>query len=87
MSGIKIFVKNEQEKEKLIEDYLAPDNKYLEALDALREELRQQGVDMKTIEGKRQFIASVRKLNSLFGKSLHAKEIVMPAARDESSDT
>ena len=39
MAGIEIYVKDEQEKAKLIEEYLAPDVKYLRALDALKENL------------------------------------------------
>ena len=35
MSGIKIHVKDEKEKARLIEDYLAPDEAYLKALDEL----------------------------------------------------
>ena len=73
MAGIEIYVKDEQEKAKLIEEYLAPDVKYLRALDALKENLITQGVDLETREGKKQFITAVRRLNSLFGKELHTK--------------
>jgi hypothetical protein len=73
MSGIKVYVRNEQEKQKLIKDYLAPDNKYLDALDALKEELIHQGVDLETKEGKKRFIMAVKRLNILFGKDLHTK--------------
>jgi hypothetical protein len=71
MSGIKIHVKNEKEKAKLIEDYLAPDDEYLKALDALKEELIQKGVDLGTREGKKEFILAVRELNAKFGTELH----------------
>jgi hypothetical protein len=71
MSGIKIHVKDEKEKAKLIEDYLAPDDEYLKALDALKEELIQKGVDLGTREGKKEFIVAVRELNAKFGTELH----------------
>ena len=71
MSGIKIHVKDEKEKAKLIEDYLAPDDEYLKALDALKEEFIQKGVDLETREGKKQFILAVRELNAKFGTELH----------------
>jgi hypothetical protein len=73
MAGIEIYVKDDQEKAKLIEEYLAPDVKYLQALDALKEDLIKQGVDLETREGKKQFITAVRRLNTLFGKELHTK--------------
>ena len=71
MSGIKIHVKDEKEKAKLIDDYLAPDDEYLKALDALKEEMIKKGVDLETREGKKQFILAVRELNAKFGTELH----------------
>lgn len=71
MSGIEIYVKNEQEKARLIEDYLAPDDLYLRAIDALKEEMLKSGVDLDTHEGKKKFILAVRELNARFGTELH----------------
>jgi hypothetical protein len=71
MSGIKIQVKDAKEKAKLIDDYLAPDVAYLKALDALKEDMIEQGVDLGTREGKKQFILAVRELNAKFGTELH----------------
>ena len=71
MSGIKIQVKNAKEKARLIDDYLAPDVAYLKALDALKEDMLAQGVDLGTREGKKQFILAVRELNAKFGTELH----------------
>lgn len=71
MSGIKIHVEDEQEKAKLIEEYLAPDEAYLKALDELKAEMTQKGVDLGSREGKKQFILAVRELNARFGTELH----------------
>lgn len=71
MSGIKIHVKDEKEKARLIEDYLAPDEAYLKALDELKAGMIQKGVDLNTREGKKQFILAVRELNAKFGTELH----------------
>jgi hypothetical protein len=71
MSGIKIQVKDAHEKARLIDDYLAPDVAYLKALDALKEDMLAQGVDLGTREGKKQFILAVRELNAKFGTELH----------------
>jgi len=71
MSGIEIYVKDEQEKAQLIQDYLAPDDLYLKALDALKEEMINQGADLDTKEGKKQFILAVREMNAQFGTELH----------------
>ena len=71
MSGIKIQVKDAHEKARLIDDYLAPDVAYLKALDALKEDMIAQGVDLGTREGKKQFILAVRELNAKFGTELH----------------
>lgn len=71
MSGIKIQVKNAAEKAKLVDDYLAPDVAYLKALDALKEDMVAQGIDLGTREGKKQFILAVRELNAKFGTELH----------------
>ncbi len=71
MSGIEIYVKNEQEKAKLISDYLAPDDLYLKAIDDLKQEMIGRGVDLSTHEGKKQFILAVRELNARFGTELH----------------
>ncbi|NJD56070.1 MAG: hypothetical protein FIA94_06655 [Nitrospirae bacterium] len=71
MSGIKIQVKDENEKARLIKDYLAPDDAYLKALDELKADMIQKGVDLETREGKKQFIRAVRELNARFGTELH----------------
>jgi len=71
MAGIELYVKDEKEKARLIEAYLAPDRAYIEALDALKEELISQGIDLDTREGKKQFIRAVRELNQKFGTELH----------------
>ena len=71
MAGIEIYVKDEQEKMQLIKDYLAHDELYLQALDALKEEMISQGVDLDTCEGKKKFILAVRELNARFGTELH----------------
>lgn len=71
MAGIELYVKDEKEKARLIEAYLAPDRAYIEALDALKEELIRQGIDLDTREGKKQFIRAVRELNQKFGTELH----------------
>lgn len=71
MAGIEIYVKDEKEKAKLIEDYLAPDEEYIRALDALKEEMIQNGIDLGTQEGKKQFILAVRQLNAAYGTELH----------------
>ena len=71
MSGIEIYVKDEKEKARLVENYLADDEAYLKALDALKEEMISKGVDLQTREGKRQFILAVRELNAKFGTELH----------------
>ncbi len=71
MSGIKIQVKDAKEKAKLIDDYLAPDEAYLKALDALKEDMIAQGIDLGTHEGKKKFILAVRDLNAKFGTELH----------------
>lgn len=71
MAGIEIYVKDGQEKAELIKNYLAPDDRYLKALDALKEEMVTQGVDLNTHEGKKRFICAVRELNARFGTELH----------------
>lgn len=71
MAGIEIYVRDEEEKARLIKDYLAPDEEYLKAIDILKETLTGQGVDLNSAEGKKQFILAVRELNSRFGMELH----------------
>lgn len=71
MSGIEIYVKDKQAKAQLIKDYLAPDDRYLEALEALKKEMISQGLDLESSEGKKQFILAVRELNARFGTELH----------------
>ncbi len=71
MSGIRIRVENDQEKEKLIADYLARDEEYLKALEALKQDLAGQGVDLTSREGRKKFIVAVRELNSRFGTDIH----------------
>jgi CO dehydrogenase/acetyl-CoA synthase alpha subunit len=66
MSGIEIYVKDEKEKAKLIEDYLAPDNAYLKAIEELKADIIANGIDMESPEGKRLFIMKVRDLNRRF---------------------
>jgi hypothetical protein len=73
MAGIEIYVKDEKEKTKLIEDYLAADVTYLQALDSLKEELKEKGIDLETRGGRKHFITAVRRLNTQFGKELHKK--------------
>lgn len=66
MSGIKIFVRNNDEKANLIDSYLEPDNQYLEAIDRLRDEMIKQGIDVTAPEGRKALILAVRKLNRTF---------------------
>jgi len=70
MSGIKIYVRNEEEKTSLIESYLEEDNQYLLALDGLKNELIGQGIDIEKGEGRKTFIRAVRALNEKFEKRL-----------------
>lgn len=67
MSGIEIYVKDEDEKARLIAAYVEEDERYLKALEGLKEELRQQGVDVSTPEGRRTFAEAVRKMNEAYG--------------------
>jgi hypothetical protein len=55
---------SEEEKFRQIEDAFRIDELYLKALDRLREELTQQGIDIDSGEGRKLFIREVRKLNA-----------------------
>jgi hypothetical protein len=61
MSGI-----SEEEKQHQIKTSFEVDRIYLQALDKLREELLDQGVDIDSGEGRKIFIRAVRKLNERF---------------------
>ena len=64
MSGINIFVKDEDDKKRLINEYLSMDDSYLALLDKLREELAAKGVDLGSPDGKKMLIREVRSLNA-----------------------
>ncbi len=57
---------SEEEKSHLIETSFEVDRVYLKALDGLREELLNQGIDIDSGEGRKTFIRAVRKLNERF---------------------
>jgi hypothetical protein len=57
---------SEKEKSHQIETSFEVDRVYLKALDALREELTGQGIDIDSGEGRKIFIRAVRKLNERF---------------------
>jgi len=57
---------SEEEKSHQIETAFEVDRIYLDALDALREELTGQGIDIDSGEGRKMFIRAVRKLNERF---------------------
>ncbi len=61
MSGI-----SEEEKQHQIRTSFEVDRIYLDALDALREELTCQGIDIDSGEGRKIFVRAVRKLNERF---------------------
>jgi hypothetical protein len=56
----------EEEKAYQIKTSFEVDSIYLEALDKLREELTQQGIDVDSGEGRKTFIRAVRKMNERF---------------------
>jgi hypothetical protein len=57
---------SEEEKAHQIKTSFEVDDIYLRALDHLREELIQQGIDIDSGEGRKNFIRAVRKLNERF---------------------
>jgi hypothetical protein len=57
---------SEEEKQHHIHMSFEVDRIYLDALDALREELTSQGIDIDSGEGRKIFIRAVRKLNERF---------------------
>jgi hypothetical protein len=57
---------SEEEKQHQINTSFEVDRIYLDALDALREELIGQGIDIDSGEGRKVFIGAVRKLNERF---------------------
>lgn len=57
---------SEEEKSHLIETSFEVDRVYLKALDALREDLISQGIDIDSGEGRKIFIRAVRRLNERF---------------------
>ncbi len=57
---------SEEEKTHQIKTSFEVDTIYLRALDQLREELTQQGIDIDAGEGRKTFIRAVRKLNERF---------------------
>jgi hypothetical protein len=57
---------SEEEKQRQIKTSFEVDRIYLDALDALREELIGQGIDIDSGEGRKVFIRAVRKLNERF---------------------
>lgn len=61
MSGI-----NEEEKSHQIKTSFEVDRVYLQALECLREELTNKGIDIDSGEGRKIFIRAVRRLNERF---------------------
>lgn len=57
---------SEEEKQRQIKTSFEVDRIYLDALDALREELIGQGIDIDSGEGRKVFVRAVRKLNERF---------------------
>ncbi len=57
---------SEEEKQHQIKTSFEVDRIYLDALDALREELIGQGIDIDSGEGRKIFVRAVRKLNERF---------------------
>ncbi len=57
---------SEEEKQHQIRTSFEVDRIYLDALDALREELIGQGIDIDSGEGRKIFVRAVRKLNERF---------------------
>lgn len=66
MSGMEFYVKDEQERKRLIDSYVEEDERYLRALDSLKADLRSQGIDLDSPEGKKAFIRAVRELNETY---------------------
>lgn len=57
---------SEEEKAHQIKTSFEVDRVYLQALEDLRQELIDQGIDIDSGEGRKIFIRSVRKLNERF---------------------
>lgn len=57
---------SEEEKQHQIRTSFEVDRVYLDALDKLRDELINQGIDIDSGEGRKIFIRAVRKLNETF---------------------
>ena len=57
---------DDKEKAAQTEAAFEIDKYYLQALDCLREELIQQGIDIDSGEGRKTFIRAVRRLNDKF---------------------
>lgn len=66
MSGMEFYVKDEEERKRLIDSYIEEDERYLKALDDLKEDLVKKGIDPDSPEGKKAFIVAVRKLNETY---------------------
>lgn len=73
MSGMNIYVRNAADKKALVDEYLAEDERHLEALEKLRQELISQGLDITKGEGRKIFIRAVRKLSEESGGCPPAK--------------
>jgi hypothetical protein len=56
----------DEEKTHQINTSFTLDKIYLQALDCLREEMKSQGIDIDSGEGRKAFIRAVRKLNERF---------------------
>ncbi len=56
----------EEEKQHQIKTSFEVDRIYLDALEALRQELIGQGIDIDSGEGRKTFVSAVRKLNERF---------------------
>lgn len=67
MSGMNIYVRNAADKKALVDEYLAGDERHLEALEKLRQELISQGIDITKGEGRKTYIRAVRKLTESGG--------------------
>ena len=57
---------SEEEKAYQIKTSFEVDDIYLKALEQLREQLTQQGIDIDAGEGRKTFVRAVRKLNERF---------------------
>lgn len=57
---------SDEEKTHQIKTSFTLDKMYLQALGCLREEMKRQGIDIDSGEGRKAFIRAVRKLNERF---------------------